>query len=60
MNTRIFSRNTSTQPTNKIATSVLVNVRVARKSSDLKLGYRTWLTIIHDKNNSSTGSRYRH
>jgi len=43
-----------------IATSVLVKVRVARRLSDLKLGYRTWLTIIHDKNNISTGSRNRH
>src|ERR1035437_1107603 len=47
-------------PRNRIATSVFVKVRVARKSSVLKLGYRTLLTIIHDRNNIRTGRKYRH
>jgi len=42
-------------PRNRMATSVLVNVRVARRSSVLKLGYFTLLTIIQDRNSSSTG-----
>src|ERR1035437_1195047 len=60
MNTRVFSRKMTNTTTKKITNSVLVNVRVARKLSDLKLGYRTWLTIIHDKKSNSTGSRNRH
>src|SRR5664279_107282 len=47
-------------PRNRMATSVFVKVRVARKSSVLKLGYLTLLTIIHDKNTSSTGRKKRH
>ena len=46
-------------PRNRTATSVLVKVRVARKSSDLKLGYFTLLTIIQERNSSSTGRQYR-
>ena len=35
----------------------LVKVLVERRPSDLKLGYRTVLTIIADKNTSTTASR---
>src|SRR5471030_1539389 len=40
-------------------TSIFVKLRLARKSSDLKLGYFTSLTIIAERNNSSTGSAKR-
>src|SRR4051812_44984241 len=50
----------STAPMNKIANSVRVKVRVARKSSDLKVGYFTSLTIIQERNNMSAGSTTRH
>ena len=47
-------------PRNRNATSVLVKVRVARKSSVLKLGYFTLLTIIQDRNSIRTGRKKRH
>ena len=34
-----------------------VNVLVERRPSDLKLGYRTVLTIMADRNISTTASR---
>ena len=45
------------QPTNSAAPIIFVNVLVERRPSALKLGYRTVLTIIADKNTSTAAMR---
>src|SRR5439155_19854415 len=46
------------RPTTMAATMDLMNVLLERKPSDLKLGYRTVLTIIAERNSSTTTRKY--
>src|ERR1039457_4604360 len=43
---------------NRAAMMALVKVLVERKPSDLKLGYRTVLTIMAERSTSTTAGRY--
>src|SRR5258706_15318252 len=46
------------EPRTSAAMIALVNVLLERRPRDLKLGYFTVLTIIAERNTSTTGSRY--
>src|SRR5215471_17279952 len=48
------------KPRNKAATIAFSKVLLDRNPSDLKLGYFTVLTIMAERNNSTSTSRYFH
>jgi len=48
----------TTAPMKNIPSNVLRDVRDARKSSVLNVGYFTSLTIIHERTTSAAGSTY--